>query len=150
MLDSKLSKNLTIALLLALLTGCATPTFLPPPEQASQPPIELTQIYVRGIFNWWEAEPAYLLQDNQDGTYSISVDLIADGQPYDFRLADEYWTPYKSCGAEAILEVQEYKTVQLYCAEDSKNLQFIPTVTGVYEISVTQNDSQLSLTISKK
>lgn len=150
MFNTKLSRNFVAISLLALLTGCATPSFSPQTEKAILPPLNLDEMYVRGIFNWWEAEPTYLLTASNDDYYSIVVDLIADGQPYDFRLADEYWTPHKSCGATQVMEVVNSVPLELYCAGDSKNLQFIPKVTGSYQFKVEQTDSSLTLVITKQ
>lgn len=135
--------------LAALLSACATPMYAPQGQQDTETPLDLEKIYVRGIFNWWEAEPAYLLSKESSDTYSVTVELIADGQPYDFRLADQYWSPSKSCGAPDIQVVDQGQALVLYCSGDSKNLQFTPQVTGHYKFLVTQTGRSISLIVEQ-
>lgn len=137
-----------IAVGVVFLTACATPSFIPQADDGIHTPINLDKMYVRGIFNWWEAEPAYLLKKDDKG-YSINLELIADGQPYDFRLSDEYWSPSNSCGATQIKPIGENQTTELYCGGNSKNLQFTPNVTGVYKITVLQQKTGLALVVTR-
>ena len=142
-----------ISLLLSLfLTACSSSGSFNIPEMAKpdEANIKFSQLYLRGVFNWWEATPAYRFSQGSNGWY-VDVELIADGQPYDFRLSDAQWTPSQSCGAKykgqpVMLESRIY----LVCAQSSENLQFTPSTTGIYRFTIAPaNKNEISLFISK-
>jgi len=88
-------------------------------------------LFLRGVFNWWEASNTFQFQNIGNDKLSVTVELIADGQPYDFKVADSKWTPFLNCGQaqnQGTLELD--KAVLLVCQENSLNLQFMPSVTG--------------------
>lgn len=147
---AKYSRGLLFISALLMLTACATPNFIPQTSEDTVSDIQLSKVYVRGIFNWWEAEPAYLLSKGSDGAYSITMELIADGQPYDFRLSDEYWSPSNSCGGAVVTPINENERFELYCNGSSRNLQFTPTTTGIYKFSVYQKAAELILVIDRQ
>jgi hypothetical protein len=136
-----------VALAVGILSSCAVTVDTPEDNSTGWAPIQLGEIYLRGIFNWWEADPAYLLSKDPNNSYSVTIDLIADGQPYDFRLADEFWSPLKSCGAKKLRAVSVNTPLTLYCAGNSQNLQFTPLVTGRYLFTVEQREEPLTLII---
>ncbi|WP_100657541.1 hypothetical protein [Alteromonas flava] len=120
-----------------VISGCSTSPFNVPNEQQVKPSIVYKELFVRGVFNWWEAEERFQLQDGGDGIYSVKVELIADGQPYDFKLADAIWSPHTNCGFETVAsELIEGQWYTLYCGSDSQNMQFIPNETGRFFIQV--------------
>lgn len=108
-------------------------------QGASVSPVNMNTLYLRGVFNWWEALPAYQFSPLENGVWTVDVELIADGQPYDFRLSDEHWTPSQSCGG-AIQSQPIMLGAQsiLVCKQSSQNLQFTPAVTAVYRFEVSQ------------
>ena len=137
-----------VAFSVSILSSCAVTIDTPENDITAQTSIQLGEVYLRGIFNWWEADPAYLLNKDPNNSYSVTIDLIADGQPYDFRLADEYWSPLKSCGAKKLRSVPVNTPLTLYCAGNSQNLQFTPLVTGRYQFTVEQTEELLTLVIN--
>lgn len=132
----------------SVLSSCAVTVDTPENDRTAQTSIQLSEVYLRGIFNWWEADPAYLLSKDPNNSYSVTIDLIADGQPYDFRLADEYWSPVKSCGAKKLRAVSVNTPLALYCAGNSQNLQFTPLITGRYQFTVEKTEELLTLVIN--
>lgn len=142
-------QNLTrIVLLCSLLSACAADikAYIPDVLE-NNTDVNADQLYLRGVFNWWEAEDKYRLQaDGAD--YALQINLIADGQPYEFKLADELYRPFNNCGAQYQLStVVVDQPFRLYCQEDSQNLRFLPNETATYEFRI---DRQGYLTISKQ
>ena len=144
----KRSAALSIAIL--ALGGCSSTTLIPLPE-FNTPDVELDALYARGIFNWWEVDERYKLINEGSGVHSVSLELIADGQPYDFKLADSVWSPHANCGSEDyVTQLQVNETYRLVCEEESQNVQFTPSKTGQYKLRVTKDpsdDNALFLTV---
>ena len=82
---------------LMILSACSQtsqyPIFTP-----QKPEIVFSDWYLRGVFNWWEAQPRYQLNASAKGWY-VDVELIADQQPYDFKFSNASWTTGQTCGA---------------------------------------------------
>ena len=95
-----MKKSLLAVTATLLLSACTSSGKIALPElPSSSPRIAVEDLYLRGVFNWWEATPAYRFK--QDGVnWHVNVELIADGQPYDFKLSDSQWTPSQSCGGK--------------------------------------------------
>lgn len=145
-------KKFGLAVCCLMLTACSSQGFrsvLPLPETA--PAIEFENLYLRGIFNWWEARETHKFKAGSQGWY-VELELIADGQPYDFKLSDFNWTPTQSCGAK----YQGQKALQaeatyIVCGADSSNLQFTPDKTAIYRFTVNNaSGNELMLVISKR
>lgn len=133
-----MKKLLFILVTSALLSACSSRGGVSIPQlPSSQPKIAVQDLYLRGVFNWWEATPAYRFK--QDGSsWHVNVELIADGQPYDFKLADSQWTPSQSCGGKYKGQPVMVNTeVFLTCEQSSETLQFTPSNTGTYRFSIT-------------
>jgi hypothetical protein len=112
--------------------------------------IELSGLYIRGVFNWWEAQPRYLLNQGQQRWY-VDVELIADGQPYDFKFSDSKWTPSQTCGSlgnnNALVPTNS--VTLLTCGSEAQNLQFIPKKTGTYRFTLEkESDKEVILRIT--
>ncbi|MGJ8682712.1 hypothetical protein [Paraglaciecola sp.] len=95
-------------------------------------------LYLRGVFSWWEADEKYKLIEVSKQKYSTTIELIADGQPYDFKFADANWTPGYNCGfqdnEDQVIKVG--KQVNADCETDDENFRFTPTETGTYEFVI--------------
>ena len=138
-----LSQKFRLVMLAAVITlsGCASNVNIREyfPDVSTTPLINYEALYLRGIFNWWEAEPAYLVKAGNDGFY-VDVKLIADGQPYDFRFADNNYTSELNCGADTpYTPLTEGQKRDLVCISGSHNLQFIPSETGTYRFKLLTN-----------
>lgn len=119
--------------LVLLLSACATvnnPQTLPTPDYS--------QLYLRGVFNWWEAEPRFKVDEVQAGVYRSRVELIGDGEPQDFRFADEHYTPGANCGSNAADgdDIRLQQQIGADCFEGQQNFRFSPTRTGWYEFYI--------------
>lgn len=100
--------HLPIALLLTIasLAGCQTAKQVEDQIKIVKPtgPIDdptkadYSDMYLRGTFNWWNAEPAYKLTKVGHQLYRTQVHLVADGQYYEFLFADKDYNPGKNCG----------------------------------------------------
>ncbi|MFT4808025.1 MAG: hypothetical protein ACI9LX_001350 [Paraglaciecola sp.] len=124
---------ISVAILTSLLSGCATnviESFIK--EQ------NYDGLYLRGVFSWWEADEKYKLVEKSDKVYSTSIELIADGQPYDFKFADSSWTPGMNCGyaneADKIIVVGS--SVRANCETTDENFRFTPTETGTFKFII--------------
>jgi hypothetical protein len=133
---------------MSLLAGCASYTVEPYRSVR-----ELPDMYLRGVFTWWEADPKYQLKLKKGSVYTTSIELIADGQPYDFKFADVNWTPGTSCGYKGKFRDQLItlnKVAQADCDRSDENFKFIPKETGLYEFSIDfSNLKSPFVTISK-
>ncbi|MCC2616918.1 hypothetical protein LJ739_11765 [Aestuariibacter halophilus] len=129
---------LSLLALLAL-TGCASRTGF---ELPSATP-DYSELYLRGVFNWWEADDQYRVQELGTDLYGAEVKLIADGQPYDFKFADSHWTPGLSCGSyrgDDSVTIQLHQTLSARCDNPQGNFQFTPDRSGVYQFSIDFSD----------
>lgn len=102
-------------------------------------------MYLRGIMNWWEASEPYKLTNTEEDIdmYGLEIELIADGQPYDFKLADNAWKNELNCGTEfGKQEISLNQRKKLYCAGDSANIKFTPQQTGQYKLTLDARNSK--------
>ena len=145
----QLGKLSVVALCLVGLSACSTRsardliTF--------EPDKNYQDMYLRGIFNWWEANEQFKFTRVSPDIYTITIELIADGQPYDFKVADASWTPEFNCGLEySPRQIALYDQVELVCEQTSQNIQFVPSETGrfTFEFDISDNDEP-ELTISR-
>ena len=123
----------TMAMLVSLLSGCATnviDNFIKEKHYDG--------LYLRGVFSWWEADEKYKLVELSDRVYSTSIELIADGQPYDFKFADANWTPGMNCGyaSESDRMIVVGDTVKSNCDTTDENFRFTPTETGTFKFII--------------
>lgn len=140
----KLLITFTVASIFGL-SGCATNIMEPFSES-----ISYDELYLRGVFTWWEADPKYKLIKVGNQRYSTTIKLIADGQPYDFKFADADWTPGLNCGylneeRDRVLALDV--PVKSSCETSDENFRFTPSETGVYEFSI--DFSNISLPIAR-
>jgi hypothetical protein len=123
----------SVAILASFLSGCATnviDSFIK--EQ------NYDGLYLRGVFSWWEADEKYKLVEISDEVYSTSIELIADGQPYDFKFADSNWTPGMNCGyaSESDKVIVVGTSVKSNCDTTDENFRFTPTETGTFKFTI--------------
>lgn len=151
-----MKKLLSVLLCCISLTACSSKGGFNIPDLPSlSPTIEFENMYLRGVFNWWEADPSYKFTrkgvENNEAAWSVDVELIADGQPYDFRLSDANWTPSQSCGGKYKGQpVMLGTSVYLACEQGSENLQFTPSSTGMYRFVVRHAGSkEVALKVTK-
>lgn len=137
-------KFIVLLLSLQVLAGCATSSGTK--IFADQINKDYSNMYLRGIFNWWEARESFKLTLTSENTYTATIELIADGQPYDFKVADNAWSMELNCGNEfGATELTLNKARKLICAADSVNLQFTPSETSQYQFIFDVSDSQQPL-----
>ncbi len=79
-----LAKVVSVVLVLTLLL--ATVMIMPLSASAA------TTYYLRGTFNNWDAKEDYVLTDNGDGTYSITISLAAGTHKYKMAVQDWSWS----------------------------------------------------------
>jgi hypothetical protein len=116
-----------------------------------EPDKNYQDMYLRGVFNWWEASEQFKFARVSPEFYTITIELIADGQPYDFKVATANWTPEFNCGFEySPRRVELYDAVELVCEQTSQNIQFVPANTGLFtfEFDISNNNAP-ELTITK-
>jgi hypothetical protein len=134
---------------ISMLSGCASNIL----EPFSSTTKAYDELYLRGVFTWWEADPKYKLQEVQDGRYATTIKLIADGQPYDFKFSDADWTPGLNCGYlnkdnDQLVTLDQ--AVSSFCDTTGQNFKFTPSETGLYQFSIDFSDPVVpSVTISK-
>lgn len=132
-----------------VLSGCASSGSKDFFQQA--PDKDYSNMYLRGVFNWWEVNEAFRLLPSSTKQYAVTIELIADGQPYDFKVADNSWTMALNCGTEFGAQAMTLSSsVDLICASDSLNLQFTPSETGMYQFILdVSSNNQPELMIEK-
>jgi hypothetical protein len=131
-----LRKILLAALSTVVVAGCST-TYI---EQLILEK-DYQDMYVRGVFTWWEADENYRLKPLIEDTkvFAASAKLIADGQPYDFKFADENLTPGMSCGGadgENNVKLELKTPVQADCENPQGSFEYTPTETGTYQFVI--------------
>jgi len=123
----------SVAIWASLLSGCATNVI-----DSFSKEQNYDGLYLRGVFSWWEADEKYKLLELSDRVYSTTIELIADGQPYDFKFADANWTPGMNCGyaneSDRVIVVGD--SVRSNCDTTDENFQFTPTETGVFRFTI--------------
>tara|TARA_B110000902_G_C14210757_1_gene551274 strand:+ start:850 stop:1293 length:444 start_codon:yes stop_codon:yes gene_type:complete len=123
----------SVAIIASLLSGCATnviDNFIK--EQ------DYDELYLRGVFSWWEADEKYKLVELSEQVYSTTIELIADGQPYDFKFADTNWSPGMNCGyaSEADKMIVVGTAVRANCESTDENFRFTPKETGSFKFTI--------------
>lgn len=122
-----------VAMLTSLVSGCATNVIDSLNKEQSY-----DGLYLRGVFSWWEADEKYRLVELSDLVYSTTIELIADGQPYDFKFADAEWTPGMNCGYanewDRVIVVGD--SVKTNCESTDENFQFTPSETGHFRFTI--------------
>ena len=123
----------SVAIIASLLSGCATnviDNFIK--EQ------DYDELYLRGVFSWWEADEKYKLVELSEQVYSTTIELIADGQPYDFKFADTNWSPGMNCGyaSEADKMIIVGTAVRANCESTDENFRFTPKETGSFRFTI--------------
>jgi hypothetical protein len=121
------------AILALLLSGCASNVIDNFIEEQNY-----RGLYLRGVFSWWEADEKYKLLELSDQVFSTSIELIADGQPYDFKFADSNWSPGMNCGyaneSDKIIVIGD--SVKSNCESTDENFRFTPTETGTFRFII--------------
>ncbi|MCW8093443.1 hypothetical protein [Alteromonas sp. ASW11-130] len=122
---------------LLTLSGCATQPDSQLPAHTANGDIALDELYIRGVFNWWEARENHRLNEkSRQGT--VDVELIADGQPNDFKFSNQYWSPSQTCGGSYAGQIVSTRsTFYLTCGSEAQNLQFTPAEDGIYRFIVS-------------
>ncbi|MGK0476650.1 MAG: hypothetical protein ACJAYV_002325 [Oleispira sp.] len=117
----------------SLLSGCATSVIDNFTKEQNY-----DGLYLRGVFSWWEADEKYKLITTADDVYSTSIELIADGQPYDFKFADSNWTPGMNCGyaSQSDKVIVVGKSVKSNCETTDENFRFTPSQTGIFQFTI--------------
>lgn len=119
-----------------LITGCASTKSII--DQITSK--DYDEMYLRGVFTWWEADENYkLVKLDGSNIYYSSAELVADGQPYDFKFADENWSPGYRCGYLIKDEdevVTEGVRVKVNCDTPVDNFKFTPPTTGIYNFYI--------------
>ncbi|MGS2720953.1 hypothetical protein [Paraglaciecola aestuariivivens] len=128
--------TLPLVFVVSLLSGCASNVI---DNLISEQ--DYDGLYLRGVFTWWEADEKYKLVEVSSQLYATQIALIADGQPYDFKFADENWTPGMNCGYanNSSRIVTEDDLVSADCDTVDQNFRFTPQESGTFEFSIDFN-----------
>lgn len=148
-MNTRLNKLIIVLICVSTLGACASSGTS---SLFEKPPLkDYSNMYLRGNFSWFEANENFKLVAISNEEYAVVTELIADGQPYDFKVADAQWSMTLNCGNSfKSYPVKLDKSYELVCASDSLNLQFTPSETGRYQfiLDVSDNDRP-SLRIEK-
>lgn len=106
-------------------------------------------VYVRGSMSFWDAAPEYRFTRAQGNALTVGVNLFADGDAYEFKIADNEWSSKLNCGGKNTpLTLQPNTKVALYCDNNSHNISFKPSVSGTYLLTLSfigKDDVQLTI-----
>ena len=132
-----LRSTLILFFVISTLTACSSTSSLPIRQQQHQPlSLVFEDLFLRGVFNWWEAKQGFrFVRDSRVDGYSAEVELIADGQPYDFKIGDAYWQLDQTCGSAnaSRLTLNLNSATPLGCGKETQNLVFTPPADGRYK-----------------
>lgn len=109
-------------------------------------------LYLRGVFTWWDAEEDYKVKKVGDARYMSKAELVADGQPYEFKFADGAWTSGTNCGyktkEDEVIELG--KPAKSNCSSAFENFKFTPPENGVYDFYIDFTDPKIpTVTVEK-
>lgn len=94
-------------------------------------------LYLRGNMSFWDAVPEYKFAKDGSGKLSVNIELFADGQAYEFKIADSDWSAKYNCGSKKSMKAITMATRStLFCGGNSHSLTFLPRRSGVYNISL--------------
>jgi hypothetical protein len=126
-------KFISVAILVSLLNSCASNVVNSFIKEETY-----DALYLRGVFSWWEADEKYKLIKLSDNVYSTTIELIADGQPYDFKFADTNWTPGFNCGYASEIDkvIVVGSSVKANCEATDENFRFTPVETGIFQFII--------------
>ncbi|MDN4502299.1 hypothetical protein QX776_07785 [Alteromonadaceae bacterium BrNp21-10] len=130
------------------LSGCATSIL----DKLDFKTPDYSQLYLRGVFTWWEADEAYRVIKVTDTLYKASTKLVADGQPYEFKFVDKEWSEDLNCGYadKEMGEILQVNTpVIADCDGGQNNFKFTPEVSGEYTFFIDFEDSNNPLVYIK-
>ncbi|WLQ12749.1 hypothetical protein O5O45_23765 [Hahella aquimaris] len=101
-------------------------------------------LYLRGQFAWWDALDEYKVKKAGPDLYVASVELKADGQPYELKFGDAAWSAGTNCGflsqEDQMLEFG--KKSKANCSSVFENFKFNPPETGVYSFYLDNSGEQ--------
>ena len=122
-----------LVLLTVGLSGCATTAIESLTKERSY-----DGLYLRGVFSWWEADEKYKLKEVSPQRYATQIELIADGQPYDFKFADALWTPGFNCGYQGKSDqiISTGSVFRANCDSTDENFRFTPKESGTYQFII--------------
>lgn len=96
-------------------------------------------LYLRGQFAWWDALDEYKVKQVSPGVYKSTVELTADGQPYEMKFGDAAWSAGTNCGYLSQEEDQNLefgKKSKANCSSVFENFKFLPAETGDYDFYI--------------
>ncbi len=96
-------------------------------------------LYLRGQFAWWDALEEYKVKSVGDQVYKSTVELTADGQPYELKFGDAGWSSGTNCGylSQEEDQVLEFgKKSKANCSSVFENFKFTPPETGKYDFFI--------------
>ncbi|WP_143871079.1 hypothetical protein [Catenovulum sediminis] len=128
-----------VSLITAILTsGCSVTPYPAQTEVQNREDF----LYLRGNFTWWDIEEHAKVKQVEGQLYKATVELIADGQPYEFKFADENWSLGANCGyyekADQLVTLDA--KVSANCNAKFEPFRFIPQVTGDYDFFIDFTD----------
>lgn len=129
---------LTLVMSSVFLSACS----ITPYEKPSLETNRADFLYLRGNFTWWDTEEHAKVSQVEGQLYKATVELIADGQPYEFKFADENWSLGANCGYYDISEqkVTLDNRVTANCNAKFEPFQFVPKETGEYDFFIDFSD----------
>ncbi len=110
-------------------------------------------LYLRGVFTWWEADESFKVKQVKPELFMVSAELVADGQPYDFKFADKNWTPGLRCGysnKEKDEELTLGSVSEANCDTPVDNFRFTPSESGTYNFYFDVKNQNAPLVYIKK
>ena len=126
---------------ITLLASCS---ITPYPEQVKVDD-RSEYLYLRGNFTWWDIEQHAKVERVEGQVYKAKVELIADGQPYEFKFADENWSLGANCGYynKADQQVVIGKKSSANCNAKFEPFKFTPSVTADYNFYIDFSELEL-------
>jgi hypothetical protein len=94
--------------------------------------LDYANVYLKGVFSSWESLPELKFSKQASLIYRVSIYLVADGHPYDFKIADSKSMFVNCGGANNSTSVKLKEQLVLICEHEVGNLRFTPKKSGYF------------------
>jgi len=109
-------------------------------------------LYLRGDFSAWNNLEKYRVRNVGNGVYKSTVELAADGVPYELKFTDSNGLAGTNCGYlnqpdDQLLQIS--KKVRANCNAVFENFKFLPRQSGKYDFFIDFSDRTPQVWVEK-
>lgn len=109
-------------------------------------------LYLRGDFSAWNILEMYRVRKVSSGVYKSTVELTADGVPYELKFTDSNGLAGTNCGYlsqadDQLLQIS--KKVRANCNAVFENFKFLPRQSATYDFFIDFSDRTPQVWVEK-